>query len=115
MGYFEDDILKMYENIPREAKKKDAEKNGNKETLNKPLNLSFSDELLKSFETIPRKEKVSREDTAIADIKELVQYLEKQVKGTLQETDKQKIRQKKEEYKKSLEILSGVLLKKPET
>ena len=105
MGYFEDDILKMYENIPREAKKKDAEKNGNKETLNK----------LKSFETIPRKEKVSREDTAIADIKELVQYLEKQVKGTLQETDKQKIRQKKEEYKKSLEILSGVLLKKPET
>ena len=97
MGYFEDDILKMYENIPREAKKKDAEKN------------------LKSFETIPRKEKVSREDTAIADIKELVQYLEKQVKGTLQETDKQKIRQKKEEYKKSLEILSGVLLKKPET
>ena len=101
MGYFEDDILKMYENIPREAKKKDAEKNGNKETLNKPLNLSFLDELLKSFETIPRKEKVSREDTAIADIKELVQYL--------------KIRQKKEEYKKSLEILSGVLLKKPET
>ena len=99
MGYFEDDILKMYENIPREAKKKDAEKNGNKETLNKPLNLSFLDELLKSFETIPRKEKVSREDTAIADIKELVQYL----------------RQKKEEYKKSLEILSGVLLKKPET
>ena len=75
MGYFEDDILKMYENIPREAKKKDAEKNGNKETLNKPLNLSFLDELLKSFETIPRKEKVSREDTAIADIKELVQYL----------------------------------------
>ena len=111
MGYFEDDILKMYENIPREAKKKDAEKNGNKETLNKPLNLSFLDELLKSFETIPRKEKVSREDTAIADIKELVQYLEKQIKGTLQETDKQKIRQKKEEYKKSLEILSGILLK----
>ena len=105
MGYFEDDILNMFETIPRESKKKDTEKTANKETLNNPLNL------LKSFETIPRKEKVSREDTAIADIKELVQYLEKQIKGTLQETDKQKIRQKKEEYKKSLEILSGILLK----
>ena len=105
MGCFEDDILKMYETIPREKR------DGNTEISDK----NYVGKLLKSFETIPRKEKVSREDTAIADIKELVQYLEKQVKGTLQETDKQKIRQKKEEYKKSLEILSGVLLKKPET
>ena len=50
MGYFEDDILNMFETIPRESKKKDTEKTANKETLNNPLNLSFSDELLKSFE-----------------------------------------------------------------
>ena len=44
-------------------------------------------------------------------MKELVEYLEKTVKGTVQETDKQKIRQKKEEYQKSIKILADMLLK----
>ena len=110
MGSLNDDILKMFGSIPRESDKKE-EKEDNKETVNRSLHSGLADDMLKSFETIPRQDKTSKEDAAIADIKEMVQYLEKQVKGTLQESDKQKIRQKKEAYKASIEILSGILLK----
>ena len=71
-----------------------------------------ADKLLQSFETIPREAAVSKDKAAIADIKELVQYLEKMVDGTLQEIDRQKIRQKKEEYGKSIELLTEMLLKR---
>ncbi|HIS48600.1 MAG TPA: hypothetical protein IAB46_13815 [Candidatus Scybalocola faecigallinarum] len=102
--------LGINESIPRESDKKE-EKEDNKGTVNWSLHSGLMDDMLKSFETIPRQDKTSKEDAAIADIKEMVQYLEKQVKGTLQESDKQKIRQKKESYKASIEILSGILLK----
>lgn len=70
------------------------------------------DRLLKSFDTIPREKRISPEDVAIADMRELVRYLEKQVKGTLQETDRQRIMQKKGEYGKSIELLTEALFKK---
>lgn len=70
------------------------------------------DRLLKSFDTIPREKRVSPEDVAIADMRELVRYLEKQVKGTLQDTDRQRIMQKREEYGKSIELLTEALLGK---
>lgn len=69
------------------------------------------DRLLKSFDTIPREKRISPEDVAIADMRELVRYLEKQVKGTLQETDRQRIMQKRGEYGKSIELLTEVLFR----
>lgn len=69
------------------------------------------DRLLNSFDTIPREKRVSPEDVAIADMRELVRYLEKQVKGTLQEIDRQRIMQKREEYGKSIELLTEVLFR----
>lgn len=111
MNSFNNDLLKMYECIPRDSKKKETEKDGNKENVNMSLISDFADEIIKSYETIPRQDKIYKEDAAIADVKEMVLYLEKQVKGTLQESDKQKIRQKKAAYKASIETLSAILLK----
>ncbi len=97
-----DELLRSFGTIPRES---------TEGSTGTPGKEAVADKLLKSFENIPRQEKPSREDAAIADMKELVEYLEKTVKGTVQETDKQKIRQKKEEYQKSIKILADMLLK----
>lgn len=96
-----DDILRMFETIPRETRNKDTEKTCEKDS---------ADERLKSSETITRQAKVTKEGAAVADIKELVQYLEKMVDGTLQDSDKQNIRKKTAEYQKSIGILVGMLL-----
>lgn len=105
-----DELLRSFGTIPRESTEGSTGMPG-KEAVADNKKSSTANILLKSFENIPRQEKSSREDAAIADMKELVEYLEKTVKGTVQETDKQKIRQKKEEYQKSIKILADMLLK----
>lgn len=101
--FFKDlnDMSKILEQTLRELEGKYREKKPETDSV---------DRLLQSFETIPREATVSKEKAAIADTKELVQYLEKMVDGTLQEIDRQKIRQKKEEYGKSIELLTEMLL-----
>ncbi len=85
------------------------------------------EKMLQMFETIPRENekakapdtaqgsettrKMSKEEKAIADMRELLQYLEKQVKGTLDKADKEKMSGKRKEFQESIAILRDVVSK----
>ena len=94
MGCFEDDILKMYETIPREKR------DGNTEISDK----NYVGKLLKSFETIPREAQADVEK-AIEDMKYLVTILEKRLKGELKVEEKQEFFEHKVELRKSIKLL----------
>lgn len=73
------------------------------------------EKMLKSFEEIPRdSEKAGKnreEIQAVRDLKELLEFLEKQMKGIVTEQDRKNLLQKKEKIEEGIQVLREYLSK----
>lgn len=100
MGSFEEILLKTFENIPREQNMKAFEANSDKE-------------IPKAFTKIKKKEAVekSREEAAIQDMRRVLYFMEKKLKGEMSESDKEEIKKSTERWKESMEVLRQNILK----
>lgn len=113
---FTDDMRKMlgsYEEIPREGQKKSNPAKEN--SLEMPK--SDLEKMMNSYEKVPREEQkktdpvqkktegIVKEVKAIQDMRRILYLLEKKIRGTLAEADKQEIRESMERWEGSMEIL----------
>lgn len=100
MGSFEEILLKTFENMPREQKMKAFEAN--------------SDEEIPKGSTKNKKKEAaekSREEAAIQDMRRVLYFMEKKLKGEMSESDKEEIKKSTDRWKESMEVLRQNILK----
>lgn len=113
---FTDDMKKMlgsYEGISRDGQKKSNPVKEDSHEISK----SDMDKMLNSYEREPRKEQkkedsdkekaegISGKIKAIQDMRRVLYFIEKKVRGTLTEEDKQEVKDRMEQWENSMEIL----------
>lgn len=77
-----------------------------KNTYTQENSLSYlKQSILNDFENIPRGKRLSKEELAVQDIRQLLDYIEKKINGTLNESDKAFIEERTKQWKESLKIL----------
>lgn len=106
-------FLKSFKEIPRAEQK--VGKDSAKESDSKQG--KDMDKLLGTYEKIPREKKektdmalnadkeTSKEELAIRDMRRILYFLEKKVRGTLAESDEQEIKASREQWENSMKIL----------
>lgn len=99
---FTDEMLRSFEELPRET---GEGKDSGRESGRKALGTEASTADVEAVSAPGKGEGTSREEKAIRDMRRVLFFLEKKVRGTLSGADRQEIRDSTEEWTESMEVL----------